>query len=87
VDYFRLIFAYTVRVFDLPDVRLCDYTVRYKGCGENVPAPVETLSSSWIIAQCPLCEERRYYLPSEIFGGRLFPRLLRKPVRSERLAH
>ena len=81
---FRLIFAYTVRVFNLPQSRPCDYTIRCKGCGENVPAPVETLPSSWIIASCPLCSAARYYLPSDIFRGRLSYRLNRKPVKPER---
>lgn len=75
--------SYTVLVFGMPETRVCDFIVRCKGCGENVPAPVQTLPSSWIIAQCPLCGERRYYLPTEIFQGRLSPRLNREPVRSE----
>ena len=82
--YFRLIFAYTVLVFGLPETRLCDYIVCCKGCFENIPAPVETMPSSWIIAECPLCGVRRYYLPIDIFRGRLSFRLNRKPVRSER---
>jgi hypothetical protein len=82
--YVRFIFAYIVLVFNLPETRFCDYTVRCKVCGENVPAPVETMPSSWIISKCPLCGERRYYLPSDIFRGRLSARLLRKPVRSEK---
>jgi hypothetical protein len=71
-------------VFNLPAILICDYTVRCKGCGENIPAPVETMPSSWIIAECPLCGERRYYLPTDIFRGRLSFRLNRNPVRSER---
>jgi hypothetical protein len=35
--------------------------------------------------QCPLCYERRRYLPSEIFRGKLSPTLGPKPVRSMRL--
>jgi hypothetical protein len=85
VDYFRPLFAYTVLVFGLPETRICDYAVRCKGCSENIPAPVETMPSSWIIAKCPLCGERRYYLPTDIFRGRLSYRLTRKPVRSERM--
>jgi hypothetical protein len=83
VDFFLLFFAYTVRVFNLPETRICDYTVHCKGCGESIPAPVETMPSSWIIAECPLCGVRRYYLPADIFRGRLSFRVLRKPVRSE----
>ena len=81
----RLIFAYTVSVFMLPESRVCDYTVRCKGCSENIPAPVETMPDTWIIAKCPLCGDRRAYLPPDIFRGRLSQRLLtRKPVKSER---
>ena len=83
-DGFRHFFAYTVFVFGLPETRIFDYVVRCKGCSENIPAPVETMPSSWIIAWCPLCGERRYYLPTDIFRGRLSYRLNRKPVRSER---
>jgi hypothetical protein len=53
-----------------------------KGCGENIPAPVETMPSQPIAARCPLCHEHRRYLPSEVFLGRLSHLLIRKPVRS-----
>ena len=43
-----------------------------------------TMPDTWIIAECPLCGERRAYLPGDIFRGRLSFRLMRKPVRSER---
>jgi hypothetical protein len=35
----------------------------------------------WIAARCPLCGEKRSYLPSEIFRGNLSYKLGRKPVR------
>jgi hypothetical protein len=38
----RLLFAYAVRVWNLPQSRLCDYAVRCKGCAETIPAPVPT---------------------------------------------
>ncbi len=69
-------------MFLLPAVRWCDLAVKCKGCGECVPATVETMPSSWIIAECPLCGEKRRYLPPEIFRGRLSVQLMRKPVRS-----
>ena len=81
---FRFLFSYADFVFDLPPSRVCDYVIRCKRCGENIPAPVETMPSSWIIAECPLCGERRAYLPPDIFKGRLAFQLIRKPVRSER---
>jgi hypothetical protein len=37
--------------------------VQCKGCGENIPAPVETMPSQPVAAGCPLCHEHRRYLP------------------------
>ena len=54
--------------------------VQCKGCGENIPAPVETMPSQPIAARCPLCHEHRRYLPSEVFLGRLSHLMIRKPV-------
>ena len=80
----RRLFAYTGPVWQLPQTRICDFTVQCKGCGENIPAPVMTMPDYWIIAECPLCGQRRSYLPPEIFRGRLSHLLLtRKPVKSE----
>jgi hypothetical protein len=56
--------------------------VQCKGCGENIPAPVETMPSQPIAARCPLCHEHRRYLPSEVFLGRLSHLMIRKPVRT-----
>lgn len=81
VDCFRLIFAYTLLMFQPPPSQSA-FVIRCKGCRENIPAPVETLPASWIAAKCPLCGEHRRYLPAEIFSGRLSYALLRKPVRS-----
>jgi len=71
VNYFRLFFAYTDLVFNIPASRLCDYTIQCKGCSENIPAPVQTIPDSWVIAECPLCGQKRRYLPPEIFRGML----------------
>lgn len=65
--YFRFLVAYTVPMFGLPETRRCDFTVNCKSCRENIPAPVETMPASWIIAQSRLSSERRYYLPTDIF--------------------
>ena len=82
--YILLIFAYTVSVWQLPQSRISDFLVRCKGCGENIPASVMTMPDTWIVAECPLCGERRSYLPPEIFRGRLSHLLLsKKPVKSE----
>jgi hypothetical protein len=85
VQYFRLLFAYTSAVWNLPTSRLCDYAVRCKACGETIPAPVETMPGSWIAAECPLCGAKRRYLPPDIFRGRLSHKIAlgRKIVRSE----
>ena len=56
--------------------------IRCKGCGENIPAPVETVPAQPIAAKCPLCGEHRRYLPAEVFQGRLSYKLMRKPVRT-----
>lgn len=84
VDIFVFCSPILFIVWQLPQSRICDFTVRCKGCGENIPAPVETMPDTWIVAECPLCRQRRSYLPPDIFRGRLSPFLLsRKPVISE----
>ncbi len=50
------------------------FVVTCRACGDNIPAPVETMPASWIIAECPTCEHHCGYLPSDIFQGRLSPR-------------
>jgi hypothetical protein len=79
---FRFLFAYTSLMFPTREPGLYPFLVRCKRCSENVPAPVETLPASWIAATCPLCGERRAYLPAEVFQGRISWKLLRKPVRT-----
>ena len=66
-------------MFNVPDSRLCDFTVRCKGCGENIPAPVRTMPDTWIVAVCPLCGDRRRYLPADLFRGKLSWRLHARP--------
>ena len=76
------VLLYSALVFNLPQTRHCDFTIRCKNCGENIPAPVGTMPDTWIAAQCPLCGAKRSYLPSEIFRGKLSYKLGPKPVRS-----
>jgi hypothetical protein len=38
-------------VFNLPHIQHCDFTIRWKKCCENIPAPVGTMSDFWIAAQ------------------------------------
>ena len=59
------------RVGNLPTTGVCDYTVRCKGCGENIPAPVHTMPDTWIVADCPLCGARRRYLPPDYLSWTL----------------
>jgi len=68
--------------FGPPSSRVCDFAVRCKRCGEAIPAPVETMPDTWIVAACPLCGEKRRYVPTEIFRGRLSERLQDVRVRS-----
>jgi hypothetical protein len=42
---------------------------------KNVPAPIETMPDTWIIAACPLCGAKRRYLPRDVFRGRLSTRV------------
>ena len=81
VDNVRHLFAYTDLVFLLPPSRIHDFTICCKSCGANIPAPVETMPASWIVAQCPLCGDKRRYLPSDIFRGRLSKQLTSLPAR------
>jgi hypothetical protein len=64
--YLRLFFAYNGGVWNLPDSPLCDYTISCKGCGENIPAPIETMPDTWIVADCPLCGVKRRYMPTMV---------------------
>jgi len=75
------LFAYNGEVWNLPDSRLCDYTISCKGCGENIPAPVQTMPDTWIVADCPLCGVKRRYMPTDIFRGKLSHKLIVKPLR------
>jgi hypothetical protein len=69
-------------VFNLPTTWQCDFTILCKKCGDNIPAPIGTMPESWIAAQCPICGEKRSYLPSEICQGKLSYGLGPKPARS-----
>lgn len=68
-------------MFHGPTFGIHSFVIVCKGCQQNVPAPVQTLPDSWIVAECPLCGEKRRYLPADIFKGRLSHDLLMKPPR------
>jgi len=80
--YIRFIFAYTVSMFHAPTSGTHPFVIVCKGCEQNIPAPVETMQDSWIVADCPLCNEKRRYLPADIFRGRLSHETLVKPPRN-----
>jgi hypothetical protein len=77
----RLIFAYTVFMFNSPTRGVHPFVMVCKGCQQNIPAPVQTMPDSWIIADCTLCGAKRRYLPADIFQGRLSHDLLAKSSR------
>ena len=77
-------FAYNVPMFPTPSSGLYPFVIVCKGCQENIPAPVETLPDDWIIAVCPLCSQKRRYLPAEIFQGRLSHQVGTQQARSPR---
>jgi hypothetical protein len=58
-------------MFNGPTSGIHPFVIICKGCQQNIPAPVQTLPDSWIVADCPLCGEKRRYLSVEIFRGRL----------------
>ena len=59
-----------------------NFLVRCKKCGENIPATVQTLPAQPIAVKCPLCNENRQYLPSDVFKGRLSYLLVQKVSRA-----
>ena len=65
-------------VFHAPTSGLHPFVIVCKGCQQNIPAPIETMPDSWIIAECPLCRQPRRYLPTDIFQGRLSHELVTK---------
>jgi len=81
-DGFRLYSRYSFKRSRAFPQNWRDFVIRCKGCGNNIPAPFETLPASWIAVKCPLCGEHRRYLPTDVFQGRVSYQLLGKPVRS-----
>lgn len=64
-------------MFNIPSSLKSDFVIRCKGCGENIPAPVQTMPDTWIAKHCPLCGAYRRYLPNELCKGRLSHKLTR----------
>lgn len=68
-------------MFHGPKSEIHPFVVHCKGCQQNIAAPAQTLPDTWIVAECPLCGEKRRYLPADIFRGRLSHDLLIKAPR------
>ena len=69
MDNIRLLFAYHVPMFQSVTMRKV-FVVTCKRCRRDVPAGLKEFSFQSIAIECPLCGERRRYLPSEVFLGR-----------------
>jgi RNase P subunit RPR2 len=46
------------------------FIVTCKDCRRDVPSGVKEFPFQSIVVTCPLCKEKRRYLPSEVFLGR-----------------
>src|ERR1017187_3928789 len=51
-------------------------------CVRRWPLPVQTMPDTWIVTECPLCGQRRRYLPTDIFRGHLSHKLEVNPEPS-----
>jgi len=47
------------------------FVVACKNCRRDVPTGAAQFPFHQIVVECPLCGEKRRYLPSEIFLGRV----------------
>jgi hypothetical protein len=65
--------------FGMPERKL--FVVECKRCRRNVAAGVKQFPFQSIVVCCPLCGERRQYLPSDVYLGRPNP-LVAKQVRT-----
>ena len=82
VYIFAFFFAYTGSVLNVPQSPQCDFAIKCKHCRETIPAPCATVPDTSFLAVCPFCDEKRRYLPQEIFRGKLSHRVW---VRSNRV--
>jgi hypothetical protein len=70
-------------MFHAPRTGIHPFVIACKRGQADIPAPVETLPGSCIVAKCPLCGETRRYLPADVFLGRLSHELVAKPRGSK----
>ena len=47
------------------------FVVACKKCRRDVPTGADEFPFQSIVVECPLCGEKRRYLPSEVFLGRV----------------
>jgi hypothetical protein len=67
--HIRFIFAYNALMgFGIQERKL--FVVECKRCRRNVSAGVQEFPFRSIVVCCPLCGERRQYLPSDVYLGR-----------------
>jgi RNase P subunit RPR2 len=74
---FRRIFSYPPFIFQGPSTRKI-FLVACKKCRRDVPTGVAEFPFQSIIVECTLCGEKRRYLPSEIFLGRIDQKVTRQ---------
>jgi hypothetical protein len=43
--------------------------VAYKRCARILPSRTDGVPSQPVIVRCPICDEKRHYLPAEVFEG------------------
>ena len=67
---FLHIFAHPFRLFPGPSTRKT-FVVVCKKCRRDVPTGVADFPFQSIVVECALCGEKRRYLTSEIFLGRV----------------
>ena len=67
--------------FGFPSPERKQFVVACKRCRRDLPAIVSEFPFQPIVVTCPLCGERRRYLPSEVFLGQP-NRLVSKQART-----
>jgi hypothetical protein len=51
-------------MFHTPTSGLHPFVIACTGFHEDIAGPVATLPDDWIIATCPLCGQKRRYVPA-----------------------
>jgi hypothetical protein len=77
--FILFLFAYTGFMPALPSPKTA--VVRCKGCSRNIPSGTHGVPAQPVAVLCPLCGQRRMYLPVEVNLDRLHASLA---LRAER---